>query len=59
MIDDAASWSWGRFVERDATPFNMAVLWEYIEKNGRMVRLVAAGSNGCIAAAIRFTANPA
>jgi hypothetical protein len=24
-------------VERDATPFNMAVLWEYLEKNGRMV----------------------
>jgi len=37
MIDDATSWSWGRFVERDATPLNMAVLWEYIEKNGRMV----------------------
>src|ERR1035438_6488912 len=37
MIDDATSWSWGRFVERDATPFNMAVLWEYVEKNGRMV----------------------
>jgi len=37
MIDDATSWSWGRFVECDATPFNMAVLWEYIEKNGRMV----------------------
>jgi hypothetical protein len=37
MIDDATSWSWGRFVERDATPFNMAVLWEYIGKNGRMV----------------------
>lgn len=37
MIDDATSWSWGRFVESDATPFNMAVLWEYIEKNGRMV----------------------
>lgn len=37
MIDDATSWSWGRFVERDATAFNMAVLWEYIEKNGRMV----------------------
>ena len=36
-IDDATSWSWGRFVERDATPFNMAVLWEYLEKNGRMV----------------------
>jgi hypothetical protein len=37
MIDDATSWSWGRFVESDATPFNMAVLGEYIEKNGRMV----------------------
>src|ERR1700676_1171895 len=23
MIDDATSWSWGRFVERDATPHNM------------------------------------
>ena len=23
MIDDATSWSWGRFVERDATPQNM------------------------------------
>src|SRR5580658_4514916 len=37
MIDDATSWSWGRFVERDATPFNMAVLWEYLDRNGRMV----------------------
>src|SRR6266852_2837969 len=37
MIDDATSWSWGRFVERDATPHNMGVLWEYLEKNGRMV----------------------
>lgn len=37
MIDDATSWSWGRFVERDATEFNMAVLWEYLDKNGRMV----------------------
>jgi hypothetical protein len=37
MIDDATSWSWGRFVESDATPFNMAVLWEYIDKNGRML----------------------
>jgi hypothetical protein len=36
LIDDATSWSWGRFVERDATPFNMAVLWEYLEKHGRM-----------------------
>jgi DNA-binding Lrp family transcriptional regulator len=37
LIDDATSWSWGRFVESDATPHNMAVLWEYLEKNGRMV----------------------
>src|SRR5712691_869144 len=37
MIDDATSWSWGRFVERDATPFNMAVLWEYLDRNGRML----------------------
>src|SRR3954452_1387760 len=37
MIDDATSWSWGRFVERDATRHNMGVLWEYLEKNGRMV----------------------
>ena len=37
LIDDATSWSWGRFVERDATPHNMGVLWEYLEKNGRMV----------------------
>ena len=36
MIDDATSWSWGRFVEHDSTPFNMAVLWEYIDRNGRM-----------------------
>ena len=37
LIDDATSWSWGRFVERDSTPFHMAVLWEYLNKNGRMV----------------------
>ena len=37
MIDDATSWSWGRFVAHDATPHNMGVLWEYLEKNGRMV----------------------
>ena len=39
MIDDATSWSWGRFVESDATPQNMGVLWEYLEKNGRMVNV--------------------
>ena len=37
FIDDATSWSWGRFVEQDSTRHNMAVLWEYLEKNGRMV----------------------
>src|ERR1035438_8545851 len=37
LIDDATSWSWGRFVERDATPHNMGVLWENLEKHGRMV----------------------
>ena len=37
MIDDATSWSWGRFVESDSTHFNMAVLWEYLNQNGRMV----------------------
>lgn len=39
LIDDATSWSWGRFVERDATPYNMAVLWEYLEQHGRMVEV--------------------
>jgi transposase len=39
MIDDATSWSWGRFVERDATPFNMAVLWEYLDQHGRMAEV--------------------
>ena len=37
MIDDATSWSWGRFVDSDGTAQNMGVLWEYLEKNGRMV----------------------
>jgi transposase len=37
MIDDATSWSWGRFVEGDTTCHNMGVLWEYLEKNGRMI----------------------
>src|SRR3984893_18669217 len=39
MIDDATSWSWGRFVERDATFYNMAVLWEYLDRNGRMAEV--------------------
>jgi transposase len=37
LIDDATSVSWGRFVESDATRYNMAVLREYLEKYGRMV----------------------
>ncbi len=36
LIDDATSRSWGRFVEHDGTRENMAVLWEYLERNGRM-----------------------
>jgi hypothetical protein len=38
MIDDPTSWSSGRLVERDATVFNMAVLWEYLDKNGCILR---------------------
>jgi transposase len=45
MIDDATSWSWGRFVESDATPHNMGVLWEYLEKNGRMVDVYTDGDS--------------
>lgn len=37
MIDDATSRSWGRFVRHDSTRENMGVLWEYLERNGRMV----------------------
>ena len=37
LIDDATSWSWGRFVESDSTAFHMAVLWEYLTQHGRMV----------------------
>lgn len=37
LIDDATSRSWGRFVKHDGTRENMGVLWEYIEKYGRMV----------------------
>jgi len=37
MIDDATSRSWGRFVSQDGTRQNMGVLWEYLERNGRMV----------------------
>lgn len=37
LIDDATSRSWGRFVQRDGTRENMGVLWEYVERIGRMV----------------------
>lgn len=37
LIDDATSRSWGRFVEHDGTRENMGVLWEYLERNGRML----------------------
>jgi hypothetical protein len=37
LIDDATSRSWGRFVQQDGTRENMGVLWEYLERNGRMV----------------------
>jgi len=36
LIDDATSRSWGRFVWHDGTRENMGVLWEYLERNGRM-----------------------
>ena len=39
LMDDATSWSWGQFVERDSTPCNMAVLWEYLDQHGRMVEV--------------------
>jgi transposase len=37
MIDDATSQSEGRFVQHDGTRENMGVLWEYLERKGRMV----------------------
>lgn len=37
LIDDATSRSWGRFVQHDGTRENRGVLWEYLERNGRMV----------------------
>lgn len=39
LIDDATSRSWGRFVWQDGTRENMGVLWEYLERNGRMVEV--------------------
>ena len=37
MIDDATSRSGGRFVWHDGTRENMGVLWEYVDRVGRMV----------------------
>jgi len=37
MIDDATSRSCGRFVWHDSTRENMGVLWEYLERHGRML----------------------
>lgn len=37
MIDDATSRSHGRFVPHDGTRENMGVLWQYVERQGRMV----------------------
>jgi hypothetical protein len=37
LIDDATSRSEGRFVQHDGTRENMAVLWQYLERKGRMV----------------------
>jgi hypothetical protein len=39
LIDDATSRSWGRFVKQDGTRENLGVLWEYLERNGRMVEV--------------------
>ena len=37
MIDDATSRSAGSFVQHDGTRENMGVLWQYVERTGRMV----------------------
>lgn len=39
MIEDATSRSWGRFVLSDGTRENISVLWEYQDRNGRMVEV--------------------
>src|SRR5258708_15274127 len=36
MIDDATSRSAGSFVQHDGTRENMGVLWQYVERQGRM-----------------------
>ena len=42
LIDDATSWSWGRFVERDATPHNMApdAMYEQVARQGKPTPVV-------------------
>jgi hypothetical protein len=37
MIDDATSQSGGSFVQHDGTRENMGVLWQYVERKGRMI----------------------
>ena len=37
MIDDATSRNQGYFVPHDGTRENMGVLWQYVERQGRMV----------------------
>ena len=37
MIDDATSRGTGSFVQHDGTGENMGVLWQYVERQGRMV----------------------
>jgi hypothetical protein len=39
MIDDATSRSAGSFVQHDGTRENMGVLWQYVERQGRMVEV--------------------
>jgi hypothetical protein len=39
MIDDATSHSEGRFVQHDGPRENMGVLWQYLERRGRMVEV--------------------
>jgi hypothetical protein len=39
MIDDATSRSAGSFVQHDGTRENMGVLWQYVERRGRMVEV--------------------
>jgi hypothetical protein len=47
MIDDATSWSWGRFVESDSTRHNMGVLWEYRTDGWWMCTPIATRCSPC------------